>query len=210
MQQLNYSNYKIARALTFISAVTILIISYIMGKNNFFLLLNTDLGKAADVFFAFMTHWGEEFAWIGVFILFVIFRRKQLPLYLSTLAISTLIVQLIKNTIMHNEPRPTLAIADPTHTLIHTVEGIKLNMVNSFPSGHTTSAFSIYLMACLLIPKRWIIPIGFIYAVLVAYSRIYLAQHFPRDIGGGMAIALITIHLSLLIQNKFDARKKLK
>lgn len=210
MQQLYFKNFIPAAILTFFTAVIILTASCIIGKDNFFLLLNTDLGATADKFFAFWTHMGEEYAWIVLFILFLIFRRKQLPLFFGAVAISTLIAQLIKNTVMHNEPRPTLEIADPTHTLIHTVQGVHLSTINSFPSGHTTSAFSIYLVLCLLIPKKWIIPVGFIYALLVAYSRIYLAQHFPRDLGAGMIVAIISVYLSILIQKRVDKKTNLK
>ena len=79
---------------------------------------------------------------------------------------------------------------------------------SSFPSGHTTTAFSIFLLGCLLIPKKWVVPVGFIYGCLVAYSRVYLAEHFPLDLGGGMLTAVATVWLSLLIQRAWDRRGK--
>jgi membrane-associated phospholipid phosphatase len=45
-----------------------------------------------------------------------------------------------------------------------------------------------------------------LYAVLVGYSRIYLAQHFPLDVGGGMLTAVITILVAVFIQNIWEAR----
>ncbi len=149
----------------------------------------------------------EEVTWVVVGLLFIIYRREQLPLYLSTLIFSTLFAQLIKNTIMHNEPRPVKAIADIS--LIHTVDGVKILTINSFPSGHTTEAFAVFLLACLVIKKPWIIVAGFIYALLVAYSRIYLPQHFPRDAGAGMIVALVSVGLALWIQLLFNNRKRI-
>jgi len=208
MQPLYYKNALIAGILTFTSAIIILSVSAIMGKDAFFLWLNTDLGKNVDAFFAFWTHLGEEITWVIVGILFIIYRRQQLPLYFSALIFSTLFAQLIKNTIMHNEPRPVKAIADIS--LIHTVDGVKILLINSFPSGHTTEAFTVFLLACLVIKKPWIIIAGFIYALLVAYSRIYLAQHFPRDTGAGMIVAIVSIALALWVQLLFNNRKGIK
>jgi len=87
---------------------------------------------------------------------------------------------------------------------IHAVTGVELNKVNSFPSGHTGTAFSIFLTGCLLIRNRWVIPFGFLYAAMVGYSRIYLAQHFPVDVGAGIITGLVTAFLSLLIQKRFS------
>lgn len=207
MQPLYYKNALIAGILTFVSAITILTISTVMGKDDLFLLLNADLGKTADAFFAFCTHLGEEITWVVVGILFIIYRRQQLPLYFSALIFSTLFAQLIKNTVMHNEPRPVKAIADIS--LIHIVDGVTPLTINSFPSGHTTEAFAVFLLACLVIKKRWIIVAGFAYALLVAYSRIYLAQHFPRDAGAGMIVAMVSVALAVWIQRLFNTRKKI-
>jgi len=44
--------------------------------------------------------------------------------------------------------------------------------------------------------------IGGIYAVACGYSRVYLAQHFPLDIAGGIMVAILTVILSIYISNK--------
>src|SRR5205814_9807665 len=133
------------------------------------------------------TNMGDGIVWVIVAILFYIYRRKQFPFLIAAVLISTLIAQGIKN--LAPEPRPSVAITDSS--LIHTVEGIELHTSYSFPSGHTTTAFTIFLIACLLIKNKWVVPVGFMSALLVGYSRVYLAQHFPLDLGGGMIAAVI-------------------
>jgi membrane-associated phospholipid phosphatase len=200
MQPLNYRHFKIATALTALSAILLLCGSFIMGKNDFFLFLNNNFGKTADLFFTFWTNMGDGIWWIPVLVLFILFRKKSLPLLLGSFIFSELFIQLFKSLLFPDQPRPTKAITDLS--LIHTVQGVELLKISSFPSGHTTEIFIFFLLASLLVNNKWIIPIGFVYALLVAYSRIYLAEHFPLDIAGGMIGALISVGLALLIQVK--------
>jgi membrane-associated phospholipid phosphatase len=205
MQQLNYTQFKTAMFLTGITALILLGCSFLYGKINFFLLLNADLGKPADLFFRFWTNMGDGLWWVVVLILFILFKKKRLPLLIGSFICSELLIQLFKSALIPDEARPTKAITDGS--VIHTVPGVELHLISSFPSGHTVEIFTFFLLACLLINKRWIIPIGFVYALLVGYSRIYLAQHFPLDVGGGMIIAMISVSSALFVTAKLQKRK---
>ncbi len=184
--------------LTAVTGILLLLLSACLGKQAAFLLLNGNLGPAADTFFHYWTYLGDGFIWVPVSLLFLIYRRKLLPLLISTIVLSTLIAQGIKNWVFPDELRPTKAIADLS--LIHTVPGVELHTVNSFPSGHTTTAFSVFLLICLVVPQKSIVIISFPAALLVAYSRVYLAQHFPSDLGGGMLAAVLAVWISLQVQ----------
>ena len=203
----NRNNLATGIVYTAIAALCILITSFTIGRNEFFFLLNTDLGKTADIFFSFWTNLGDGVIWVIVAGLILKYRKKQLPLLIAVIVISTLITQLTKNYIVPAEPRPTAAITKTN--LIHTVTGVELHTAYSFPSGHTATAFCIFLMGCWLINKRWVVPVGFVYALLVGYSRIYLAQHFPLDVGAGMFVAIVTVLLSILIQRRWEKRNGL-
>ena len=206
---LNKNNFFVAAGISLFIAVILFITSTTLGKQQFFLLLNTDAGLFFDNFFAFITHLGEESAWLALLLitLFVLKRKDAIMLLIAGVIYSTLFVQIIKNFVFVHEPRPITEITDIS--TIHTVKGVTLNTINSFPSGHTSLCFSVYLILCLLIPKKWCIPVGLLYALLVAYSRIYLAQHFPLDIAGGIIIAIISVWLAVLTQ-QFVWKKKLK
>ena len=198
-------NFAIAFIITIVSALCLMMDSWIVGKNNFFLLVNADLGIEADFIFSYITYLGDGAIWVVVAILFFIYRRNKFPMLIAAILVSTLITQVTKKYLLPAVPRPIAAIADLGS--IHTVTGIEVHAAHSFPSGHTATAFTIYLLACLLIRNKWIIPIGFMYALLVGYSRVYLAQHFPLDIGGGMLTAVITILVSLFIQKQWELKK---
>jgi membrane-associated phospholipid phosphatase len=206
--KLSYQNFVMASVISIVSAIVLFAINSVLGTIPFFLLVNHDFGTTADAVLTFITHFAEEAQWIIAAILVLLFRRHFFPLLLAAFAISTLLAQGIKN-VLPEQARPSKAIADAS--LYHSVKGMVLHTVNSFPSGHTTAAFTLFLIACLFIHKKWVIPVGFAYALAVGYSRVYLAQHFPKDVAGGMLVAVISVCFAVVIQqlivNKFYKTK---
>lgn len=201
-----HRKFNLGVVLTFITALSLIVVSFVIGKNDFFLLLNVDLGSLFDYFFRFWTNLGDGIVWVMVAILFFIYHKNKFPLLMATILLSTLFTQFTKHFIFPETLRPTAAIANLQ--LIHTVPGVELLSANSFPSGHTATVFSIFLLACLLIKKNWVVPIGFLCALLVGYSRIYLAQHFPLDVGGGMLAAVFAVLISLAFQKRWEEKNQ--
>ncbi|MCX8131138.1 MAG: phosphatase PAP2 family protein [Clostridia bacterium] len=102
-------------------------------------------------------------------------------LVVLNLIVSQVIIQLVKR--IANRPRPyktfdwVIAVKPP-------------ECKYSFPSGHTSAAFSLAFVLTYTIPAFSLI---FIFpAVLVGISRIYLGCHFPTDVIIGFLISYIT------------------
>ncbi|MFN3299146.1 MAG: phosphatase PAP2 family protein [Sediminibacterium sp.] len=203
---MNLSAFKTGATLSIATGTILILFSFLGGKEDLFLLLNHDLGSSADFFFKYFTHAGDGIFWVPVALYFIFYKRKLLPLILSSIILSTLLVQTGKKIIYPNEARPTAAIESTLQSPIHIVKGVTVHSNNSFPSGHTTTAFSLFLLGCLLLPYTYFWLIGFTAALLAGYSRIYLAQHFPLDVGAGIICAYITVYLSLQIQKVFNKK----
>ncbi|HEY6975151.1 MAG TPA: phosphatase PAP2 family protein [Chitinophagaceae bacterium] len=197
-----------AVTVSFITALTLFLISFISGKEQFFLLLNANGGSIADYFFMIFTYGGDGLLWIPVLLItvFILKRKDVFPLLISTFALSTILTQLVKNIIMPGTPRPAKVITDSL--LIHMVKGVEIYKSSSFPSGHTATAFCFYLLFCLLINKRWWFLAGLIYALLVGYSRVYLAQHFPLDVAAGIIVAIVSTATAVRIQEYWWKRNR--
>lgn len=114
---------------------------------------------------------------ILIFLYKVLHHRLELILFITVLAGSTILNQLLKF-LFHRE-RPTL------HRLIE-------ESGYSFPSGHSMGAFALYGVLTFLlwrhIPTRvgrsMIITLGVIMTITIGLSRIYLGVHYPSDVIG--------------------------
>ncbi len=91
---------------------------------------------------------------------------------------------------LFSRPRPLLAIYDVR------VVGDPL-FTNSFPSGHTATAFAVAIAATVFLPRlRWA---WLAYAAMIGLSRVYVGAHFPFDVVGGALIGLCVGWLSAWI-----------
>ena len=71
-------------------------------------------------------------------------------------------------------------------------------------SAHAATTAAMAILSALVLRKRWYSwAIAFI-VLLISYSRIYLACHFPQDIALGLAVGLISGGAMYLLWRKLD------
>ena len=195
-----------------------LILTY--TKAQLLLAVNGHFFALGDAIMPYWTDWGDGGAAIGVVVLLIVFARWRYGsaeagrfglLGGLVFAIPSLLSLFIKTRFFNNEPRPVTYFA-ATPEVLHHVAGVELWKVDSFPSGHTITAFSMALLMVYLFvggPRRgaafaegaikpgsrpaWLLSIAlFIWACSVGYSRMYLAQHFFRDVYWGALIGVVS------------------
>jgi len=159
-----------------------------------------------DTLFKFATHFGE--AWFGVPIcIYLLIKNKNWGITASVVSIlSTLITQFNKHFVFDNALRPSLLLKDYK---LNFVDGVVILQYNSFPSGHTTFAFAIFTCLALFYKKPWLQICFLLSAVTVAFSRIYLLQHFLRDtvVGSLIGFFCALICYWFIIEQKSKAIK---
>ena len=79
----------------------------------------------------------------------------------------------------------------------------------SFPSGHTSAAFSLATSVSIAYPKWYIIAPSFLWASAVGYSRMDLGVHYPSDVLAGAIIGSGSAFLSYKL-NKWILKKRRK
>ncbi len=144
--------------------------------------------KSLDHFFIFVTNIATvvTYATPVILLLYSIIRKRFLLQRKSLMVFSSLIftsgvIDILKHVV--NRPRPFI-----TYPSIH-------NLVNvstaSFPSGHTGEDIVLPAGMTLLFGKpHWIIFIAWIWAFLVAYTRLVLGVHYPSDVLASMIIGI--------------------
>jgi membrane-associated phospholipid phosphatase len=76
----------------------------------------------------------------------------------------------------------------------------------SFPSGHTSSAFSTATSLSLAYPKWYIIVPSYTWASAVGYSRMALGVHYPSDVLGGAIVGAGSAWLTYYVNKKLNIK----
>lgn len=141
--------------------------------------------KLLDIIMIPFTYLGSAAACLSftIFTLFYPNDRINIVGYRGffSLLFSGLIVRFIKNAV--NRIRPFLKVQNLYTKKIGIDE-------YSFPSGHTTAAFTMAVSIALTFANLTVLCI--IIASFVGVSRIYLGVHYPSDVAVGTIIGIIT------------------
>lgn len=92
-------------------------------------------------------------------------------------------------------PRPYIKYADD-------LIPVTTERTYSFPSGHTSFAFSTATSLSLQYPQWYIITPAFLWATAIGYSRMYLGVHYPSDVLTGALIGALAAYITYEIQQR--------
>ena len=148
-----------------------------------------------------ITYLGEAgWFWIVLSILLIIWKKYRT---VGVVSLISLVFSFLVNTIIikhiFNRVRPYDAVEGLTRLVGKQPD-------SSFPSGHTTAAFSVAIVLLLLMPKKFGVP-SLILAVLVMFSRLYVGVHYPTDVLTALILTTIyTVVIVMIYRKKFSER----
>ena len=166
-------------------------------KVALFLQLNRFHHPVLDQLFYYITFLGSSTMYAILMATLVVMQldNRTLLTGVSGFVVMSAIVQGMKRLVFSDQLRPIALI--PTDVPMHLVAGIVPDTHLSLPSGHAATIFTAVCFVHFLVPRKsvWFSTLAFLGAAVVAYSRVYLCQHFYRDIYVGAWVGTWTMTL---------------
>ena len=144
-----------------------------------------------NYFFRFFSFIGEGPLFGIAILIAAIFRIKYLINGLIFYLAPNIITYILKVSL--NYPRP-LEYFVPG--ILNKIEGVELYKNYSFPSGHTTSGFAIFMFLLFITKNKKYSYLYLTSAIMIGISRVYLLQHFYIDI---YVASFISVSISTFI-----------
>ncbi len=161
-------------------------LSLICSQETIFLAVNRIHHPVADRVFLVLTHLGDGlFMFLTGCVLLLVRLRFAFLTFVCLLA-GGLAAQCIKKLLAWPRPAKFFDGVEP----LRIIPGYAVHWHNAFPSGHTTTVFSLALVLLYVLIRTgrtgqlWQYGL-FVAALLVGYSRIYLSEHFFGDVLAG-------------------------
>jgi undecaprenyl-diphosphatase len=135
----------------------------------------------------------EKFYWVPLYVWFLWLLYKHYPKHFWTvlisialmIAVSDQLCNVVKNNVMRLRPSQEPSL----YSLVHIINNYRGGMYG-FYSSHASNAFALAFFMITVFRGNWkyILPASLIYAILTAYSRVYLGVHYPGDVLTGAII----------------------
>lgn len=196
--------YVIDKELQWLTAVYLAVFGLLITLTNhgdIVLWINARHTVQGDFFFKYWTHLGDGVLLAVVALYFLATHLFRFYFMLIAIALQTAFVHIFKQWLYAGEPRPKTFFAEMADQL-NMVEGVTVRSYDSFPSGHTASAFTLaFVLIWASRSVYW--RIAFLAAaILVGISRIYILQHFARDVFFGSVFGIMSVLIAWFIMKR--------
>ncbi|HEY8399762.1 MAG TPA: phosphatase PAP2 family protein [Cytophagaceae bacterium] len=186
-----------------------------LGYHQSFLVLNQYHNPYLDYIVPHLTHFGDSLILASLFLMLLSYRESAMAFTIvASIIISGLILLSLKYLVFTDWHRPLKVLGEEAG--IHYIKG-HVEYYNTFPSGHTTTIFSAFLLVASLFNNKIIQVLVAIAAIVCAYTRVYLGAHFLGDVLAGSilgtSVAMLCLHyvypwIAGKLQYKENAAKK--
>lgn len=176
----------------------------IVPRLSLHLLINRYQSSFADLSFTCLTYLGDGLTPFVIALFFAFFSFRNALKIVSAGTLAGIIAQILKRLVFPGIKRPYFFFKDlPDY---HWVEGVSMHSSFSFPSGHAATIFAVCLIVAGLTHNKILKILLFFLAFLIAFSRVYLSQHFMIDIYAGSLIGILSSVLIFVIFDGFKAK----
>lgn len=184
------SFYKKINPLLFLYLILLsvcILLMLIFTKEDLYFAINHRHTVFTDVFFENLTLLGASTGCIVIVLITYIINYRTGFLLSSSYIITFIISQTIKHLV--KAPRPHLFFSKKIYD-IYLIKGVVMLDTDSFPSGHSVSAFTAAVVFTYVAKNKSWGYLWLLLAVLIAYSRLYLSEHFLQDVTAGSALGV--------------------
>ena len=169
--------------------------------------VNVRNGQLADIFFTYATNMGDGAFFVGVCLILVLINWRYGALAFASFVVSSLTSIFLKQVVFPKSLRPLKFFEHSTFEY-HIIKGLDIYSYNSFPSGHSTSAFAVFCMLALLTRQKSWNWLFILLALVTAYSRVYLFQHFVEDVYVGSLVGTMSSVIVYIVLSRLPAFRK--
>ncbi len=174
-----------------------------------FLWLNFDGGAVMDKAML-LASTPAVWAWLYILILYMVWRNsgwRGIIIFLVAAALAVTLGDMISGMFKHVGLLKNLLPSFPARLRpMYTpeLEGLVSNIIRKggqygTVSGHAATMVSMAMLAIPAVGRRWFTALMVAVVLLVCYSRIYLAYHFPIDIALGAATGVVSGGIGLMM-----------
>lgn len=172
-----------------------LVFSLLNGRYEGHLILNRFVFDAINIPMGIITHLGDGLTLTLLAIALLLYKFRAALFLAASGALAGGVTQLLKNYAFPDIDRPFqyFKYYDATRRSLHlALPETEMHIHHSFPSGHATTSFCLFLALSVIMQRRGWSVFWLLCAVVVSYSRVYLSQHFLEDILAGSVIAVVS------------------
>lgn len=156
-----------------------------------------------NAFFALTDGLGEAWAYLLAIIVLLATTRLRIAVLVPLLGASVAAISALLKALFH-QPRPKIWFADQGLTLPSLPDHYVVTGFSSFPSGHTFSAFAVFIYLALA-SRNLVVRVACVaLAALGGVSRVYLCQHFLEDVLLGAALGTALAYAVYALQARWS------
>lgn len=206
MRQL-LKNNALVLTIYLLLVITAVFFMFSYNKSAIHLYVNQYVGnRYLNGFFYYLTFLGDGLFAAAILALIMLYNVRTGLYATASFLTAALMATILKRIFFDDVIRPFYFYQWIERRELNYVDGVDLHIFNSFPSGHATQAFGIFMCLVFALRHPVLKMFFFLTALLTSFSRVYLSQHWLADITAGSIVGVIfsiVFYLLIIDRNKF-------